>query len=317
MINDIIDQVTNNHKCGIAIQNNSNKRWVLPFSTLAALQSRNYTTVTDALNAISEKGYKDITVYLKRSNGTSTDYVSKNGKKMQVVLRATNNTNLEVSENTAQASAGNSVDAPVLANNPTTPVIMGQPQQLGLMGGLNQAQVNAFQTYSKADKYEETKESLTTALLNAKSWEEKHTILSDKFKDQTYDIRDLKKELDTLKDKYAEELATLKEKHAEELVKAKKPIVSDEGVRTAEKYAPMFFGLIERFAPTTPVTPAGLGAPAEAPKPTYSEVKTKLLDTITAVDFTDEHSQLYLNIINKTIFDTETLQKVNNLLQPK
>lgn len=303
MINDIIDQVTNNPKCGIAIQNNSNKRWVLPFSTLAALQSRNYTTVTDALNAISEKGYKDITVYLKRSNGTSTDYVSKNGKKMQVVLRATNNTNQEVSENTAQASAGNSVDAPVLANNPTTPVIMEQPQQLGLMGGLNQAQVNAFQTYSKADKYEETKESLTTALLNAKSWEEKYIILSDKFKDQTYDIRDLKKELDTLKDK-----------HAEELVKAKKPIVSDEGVRTAEKFAPMFFGLIERFAPATPV---GLAAPAEAPKPTYSEVKTKLLDTIAAVDFTDEHSQLYLNIINKTIFDTETLQKVNNLLQPK
>ena len=301
----IIHEVTTKPNNGIAVVNNFSGGREVDFATFSDIKAQGFDSVEAKLSDIISNTRNELTLYLKRKSGSSSVYRKDVAKQIfKAVLKPLNNTNQEVSENTAQASAGNSVDAPVLANNPTTPVIMEQPQQLGLMGGLNQAQVNAFQTYSKADKYEETKESLTTALLNAKSWEEKHTILSDKFKDQTYDIRDLKKELDTLK-----------EKHAEELVKAKKPIVSDDGVRTAEKFAPMFFGLIERFAPAPP---AGLAAPAEQPsQPTFSEIKTKLLDTITAVDFTDEHSQLYLNIINKTIFEPETLQQINNLLQPK
>ncbi len=304
MIQDIIDKVTDNFNYGIAVKDNTNGRWILNYSTLADLKIQGIASVPDALNNIEAAGYKNITVFLKRKNGTSNDYVCKNKQRVKVVLNSTQNTNMEVSENVVQAVAINSVAAPTLPQQPTTQPIMEQPLQVGLMGGLNQAQVQAFNTYSKADKYEETKESLDTALQNAKSWEEKYNILSDKFKDQNYDIRDLKREF-----------STLKETHEKDLEKAKKPIVSDKGVEVAERFVPMVLGLFERLAPA-PV--AGLAAPAEQPpKPTYSEIKTKLLDTITAVDFTEVHSQLYLNIINKTIFDTETLQQINNLLQPK
>jgi len=284
MIKEIIHQVTSNPKCGIAIQDNSNNRWVLPFSTLVALQSKSYNTVTDALNAISDKGHKNITVYLKRTNGTSTDYVCKNGEKTKVVLRATNSTNLEVSENTVQASAGNSAGATVLANSPTKQPIMGESF------GLNAAQAQVYGVYAKADRYDEAKESLSNALLSAKSWEEKYHILNNEFRDQSYVLKDVKKELETEKSK-------------------PKNFFSDKVVETG---APVLNKIVDLLSAKQQ---GGLAAPAQQIQENYSAIKTTLLNTIKDELFTDDYCQLYVALINKGVTENEFSVQLNKLLQ--
>jgi len=300
----IIHEVTTKPSNGVAIKNNLTGIWDVPFATLASLKAANFDTVEALFSDVISKAQNEVTVYLKRRSGSSSEYLKDEHKqKIQVTLKPLDNTNTDVSKNVVPASAVNSVGATTSYEQPTIQPIMEQPQQptVGLMG-LNQAQVHAYQTFSKADKYEETKESLTNALLSAKTIEEKYTILSDKFKDQNYDIRDLKKEI-----------TALKEAHTNELEKATRPIVSKSNLEMAQGVGAMILGAVEKFAPVkTGLT--GAEPQPQQPQEQFSEIKTKLLNFVKNEGFDDGYCQLFFDIMNQSISSADTVAALQKLI---
>ncbi|PHS04412.1 MAG: hypothetical protein COA88_13570, partial [Kordia sp.] len=272
MINYIIDEVTIKPKYGIAVKDNNSNSWLIGFSTLATLQSSGFETVSDALNSINDKGYKNITVYLKRTNGSSNCYVvNKNKKQIKEDLKTPDHTNMEVSENVAEAVAVNSVTAPTLHQQlPTKQPTMSIPNQQ-LSTGLMGYDANVLDMYSKSQQT---------------------TQFQTENQDQKSEIERLRKEnVD-----YRFKVLGLENDLKLEVSKPKK-LISDE---VGKMGIPILGQLLDVLSAKKAV---GLNAPAPQPQENYSEAKTNLLNTIKDELFTDGYCQLYIALINKGVTD--------------
>ncbi|PSG90879.1 hypothetical protein [Aurantibacter aestuarii] len=148
MLEQIIKKVneSKNNKLGIAIKDNTNDCWACKFTSLSEMKSLGFETVEDYLNHISEKGYPDITVYLKRSNGSSSVYVDNHEVRLKSKLKTNNEpttalTTTNTNNNTMQANENN-----------------------GMLGGMN---MQVMDMYSKSVQFEDAKRKVAKLELEA------------------------------------------------------------------------------------------------------------------------------------------------------
>jgi len=304
MLQYIINQVTKVPSNGIAVKNNLTGKCMEKFATFSDIKENGFDTVEAKFSDIISNAKNEVTVYLKRRNGSSSvPMLDADKQPIQVKLKPLNNTNVEISQNVVPASAVNSVDATALNQQPPTPqptMNPNQQQPTGLMGGLNQAQMQVFDVYSKADKYTEAKESLTNALQTAQSLEEKYKILDRDHLERGYEIRDLKKEI-----------AALKETHTKELADSSRPLVSSDNVKMVQGFLPMILGTVKEFSNAK----TGLAGATQTAQPQFSVVKKALIEMFQDERFTDAHCQLFIDINNKGVESPEVFKKITELAQ--
>jgi len=300
----IIHEVTTKAKNGIAVINNFSGEREVDFATFADIKAQGFDSVEAKLSDIISNTRNELTLYLKRKSGSSNVYRTDTAKeKFKAVLKPLNNTNTDVSKDVV-ASSGNSGDATTSYQQPTIQPIMEQQQQptVGLMGGLNQAQIQTYDIYAKADKYVETKESLTNALQSAQTIEDKYKLLDRDHLDRGYEIRDLKKEI-----------TALKETHTKELAEASRPFVSEGNLEMAQGFGAMIIGAVEKFAPVK-VGLTGAEPQHQQPQEQFSEIKTKLLNFVKNEGFDDGYCQLFFDIMNQSIESAETVAELQKLI---
>jgi hypothetical protein len=251
--------------------------------------------VSAYLENIRKQGHDDITVYLKRKNGSSSEYV----KNKLVRLVASKETGRDSSTNQA-AFSGNSENAPALANIPPQKApVMHNNQPMGLLGGMN---MQVMDIYSRADKYNEVKETLTNTSLTAEQLKDENRKQEVQLLQKDYTIKDLEKEI-----------VRLKETHVKELEAANKPIVSDKAAETANTIVPMIVGVFEKVA----ASKMGLNSPAPLPAETFSADKTQLLNFIKNDGITDGYCQLLTAVLNNAIADENVVKQLQELAQHK
>jgi transcriptional regulator NrdR family protein len=277
LLQDIFKQVTKLANRGIAVQDNNTQSWIMPFTTFAQMNANGFNTVESCLENVRAQGYEDITVYLKRKNGSSSEYV----KNKLVRLVAPNETDRDVSTNQA-AFSGNSENAPALAKTPTQHApIMSKNQPMGMLGGMN---MQVMDMYSKSSQYASQNEELQAVkaeLATVKADNER--LKFDNFK------------LDS----------KLENKNSE-----KKTIVSDEMASMFLSIAPT---LAEKFAKSS----VGLNAPAQLPAENFSVQKTQLLNFIKNDGITDDYCQLLTAVLNNAVADENVVKQLQELAQPK
>lgn len=279
LLQEIYNEVTQKPNYGIAVKNNETNTWVLHFTTLAKMKANNQNSVDACFKAIEEKGYKDITVYLKRKCGSSSVYC----KNKEVRLVIPNKTGRDVSTNEQDAFSGNSENAPALVKIPAQNIPTMFPNEAnGLLGGMNGMQM--VDMYSKSNQYETVSQELQTV---------KAELETVKAENKRLEFENFK--LDS----------KLEQKNGE-----KKTFFSDEMGAMLLSSAPKIAAM---FSPT----PAGLNAAAQQPKETFSEVKTQLLNFIKNDAFTDEYCHLITAVLNKAVSDTDVLAQLQELTQPK
>lgn len=279
ILQSIFTQVINNPKLGIAIKDNLTSSWIVPFTTLIDMNASGYDTVESFLSSVNEKGYNDITVYLKRKNGSTSVYV--NDKLVRLTSQTTSGR--DSSTNAQGAFSGNSENAPALVTIPTKKApVMHNNQPMGLLGGMNDLQV--VDMYSKSSQYDtqnQELQALRTELQSVKS-ENEHL----KFENFKLDSK-------------------LETKNSE-----KKTLFSDE-------IGAMLISAVPTFAEKFAKSSVGLNAPAQVPAETFSANKTQLLNFIKNDGITDGYCQLLTAVLNNAIADENVVKQLQELAQTK
>jgi len=292
----IIHEVTTKAKNGIAVKNNFSGEWEVNFATFSDLKAQGIDSVEAKLSDIISNTRNELTLYLKRKNGSSTDFRKDVAKQpIKAILKPLNNTNVEVSQNVVQASAVNSVDAATLSQQPPTSqpnMAPNQEQPNGLQGmlngGLNMAVV---ENYSKAQQLEPTVQRLQKTELTNETLVATVNRLELAALQKDFQIKTLEKDL------------------ADERAKPKK-VFSDEVVKQG---APILGQILEVLSAKSGA--AALNGVAQPPQEQFSEIKTALLGLIKDERFTDGHCQLLLDINNKSIESPEDFEKIKELAQ--
>ena len=202
VLKNIMHQVKSNPKMGIAVKNNRDDQWLHKMTTLDQMRQNGFESVECFLNRIYDVGHGDVTIYLKRSNGSSSIYV----KDQEVRLKNPNDGNSE--DTTALPTEVGSTQSSTINQQQPNPM-MPQQSQFGLLGGMN---MQAMDIYSKAKAYDELKP--------------KFDLLETENKATIERIQDLKLEKMML------------ERDIKDNKEPKKPIVSDEVATLIMNVAP-------------------------------------------------------------------------------
>jgi hypothetical protein len=298
LLQDIYTDVISNSNFGIAVKNNNTGSWIMPFTTYAQMQQQGYNSIDAWFSAIEQKGNKDITVYLKRKSGNSSVYV----KNKSVHLIVPNTTGGDSSTNAQVAFSGNSGNAPVLVKTQQKSHAMSVDDTNGLLGGMN---MQVMDMYSRADKYNETKQNLQSETQTTKQITADNNKLQREALQKDFTISRLE-----------DKIEALKETHAREISDAIKPTFSDKSVETANSFLPMIFGAVEQFTASR-----GLNAPAQQqqqlPKEElFSEEKTEFLNLIKTEDIPDSYCVLLKSVLDNVLIDGNIALELQKLAQP-
>jgi len=150
-LKNIIQQVKRNPKLGIAVKNNEKNNWVYKMTTFQKMKDMGFHSVESFLNNLYDTHYNDITIYLKRSNGTSSTYV----KDQKVDLKNNNARQAQPQYNTNNTVASNNTMGFGENNN-----------GFGMAGGLNMPMMNM---YSKSQAYDDIKPKYEALLKEVES----------------------------------------------------------------------------------------------------------------------------------------------------
>jgi len=284
-LNYIIREVTTKPKSGITVINNFSGEREVDFETFTDIKAQGFDTVEAKLSDIISNTRNELTLYLKRKSGSSNVYrVDAAKEKFKVILKPLDNTNLEVSQNVVPVPAADSVGAATLNQQPTTPALIMQPNQQ-LQTGLMGYDPSVLDMYSKSTLAEP---------LGAK-----------------LELRDaeVKKQADTINEQRFE-IIELKNKVAV-LEATPKNIISDKAMEIG---TPIIGQILEVLSAKS--SAAALNGAAQQPaQEQFSPIKTALLGLIKDERFTDEFSQLFLDINNKGVDSPETLEQIKELAQ--
>jgi len=288
----IIREVTIKPKNGVAIKNNITGNWDVPFATLEVLKKNGFNTVEALISDVISKAKNNVTVYLKRSSGSSSEYRIAGNQKIKAVLKPLENTNVEVSQNVVPVPAVDSVGTTTFNKQPQKPApIMNtnqQEQPTGLMGGLNMV---AVENYSRAQQLGPTVQRLEKSELTNETLAAKVNRLELEAVHKEFQIKTLEKDL------------------SDERAKPKK-LISDEAAKIG-------FPIIEQIAGIFAAKSgaAALNGAAQQPQEQFSETKTALLGLIKDARFSDGLCQLLLDVNNKGVDNPEDFEKIKELAQ--
>jgi len=283
-LNYIINQVTTKPSNGVAVQNNLTGNWEVSFATLADLKEKGFDTVDALFQDVISKAQNEVTVYLKRRNGSSSEFLKDTQKnKIQVSLKPLDSTNVDVSKNVAPAVVANNTTAATLSQTPITPTatmeaIKPQPQQsFGLLGEMNP--MDAIEVYSNHKQYGSVSQELQAA---------KAELLLLKSENERYKFENYKLESKL------------------EIQGSKRPIVSDQFGQMIMENAPLLF---EKLGTKS------IGLAGVTEQESFSVIKNTMISMVKNPRFSDDLCQLLIDINNKIVSTPEVVEKIQPLLQ--